>query len=553
MEKRIRILMLVLCMFLLPLRVSALEEIVMETGNNNETVVIEENQNSEINDQLDLENLEKIENPEEILQEEITPVVEETTEPTRKVATSVENATEPVVGVSNENETPAVIEPVIINSITLEGVKQEFVEGDSFTFAGTSGNPEQYTLDREDWIYYDEVDKIATSDATYQQELENTGTYLEVAEKDVNYFYSFVVTVKDGYVLAESFDISINGKTYAGFMEEELGNNQYYVWTTLACTPYAKDATYVEKLDIENVVTDAYVGKTPYYGASTPTEHFTVLGESWEYLNEVEREDGSISYRVYINASNDMLTFENPTFTTFESGKEYYYRIVVLIDDGYRLNYEGSVYDNSYNVTINGEKTTAGVFEYDDEELGGHVYEIFFDGITPTEAETIEIVENNNPVMEAAQDVSVGIDGTFDNLENAYLDGTLIAKENYTVKDSTITLLEDFIKTLAQGAYELAMRFKDGKMSFTTITIQGEEQQTTQATTTSYQTTSSEPVVQEVITKEEKTQDGTLEVQKDKQDKKEEKNNTNVGLIIFLGILIIIAIAIPITTYKKEQ
>ena len=552
MEKRIRILMLVLCMFLLPLRVSALEETMMETGNNNETVAIEENQNSEINDQLDLENLEKIENPEEVLQEDPTPV-EKTTEPTREVAASAEETTESVVGESNENATPAVTEPVTINAIALEGVKEEFVEGDSFTFAGISGNPEQYTLDREDWIYYDEVDKIATSDATYQKELENAGTYLEVAEKDINYYYSFVVTTKDGYELADSIDVSINGKSYSGYIEEELGNNQYYVWTTLTCTPYAKDATYVEKLDIENVVTDAYVGKTPYFGASTQTEHFTILGESWEYLKEEAREDGSISYRVYINASNDMLTFENPTFPTFESGKEYNYRIIVLIEDGYRLSYEGNVYNGSYNVTINGEKTTASVYEYDDEELGGHIYEVIFDGITPIEAETVEVVENNDPVIEDAQDVSVGIDGTFDNLENAYLDGTLIAKENYTVKDSTITLLEDFIKTLAQGAYELAMRFKDGKMSFTTITIQGVEQPVPPVVTTNYQTTSSEPVVQEVITKEEKTQDGTLEVQKEKQDKKEEKSNTNVGLIIFLGILIIIAIAIPITTYKKEQ
>ena len=143
--------------------------------------------------------------------------------------------------------------------------------------------------------------------------------------------------------------------------------------------------------------------------------------------------------------------------------------------------------EETFTVILNGEtKQLSGFGEMGED--GIYRYAFIITPIQPTEAETYEVTENADPVMEleALEDTTIGVDGDFSTFENAFVDGNLVEEENYEVDEeaSSITFLQSFLQTLTEGVHNIVLRFTDGHIANTTLTINGPVQETTPVTET---------------------------------------------------------------------
>ena len=160
--------------------------------------------------------------------------------------------------------------------------------------------------------------------------------------------------------------------------------------------------------------------------------------------------------------------------------------------------------------------------------------------------------------LEALEDTTIGVDGDFSTFENAFVDGNLVEEENYEVDEeaSSITFLQSFLQTLTEGVHNIVLRFTDGHIANTTLTINGPVQETTPVTETTTTSNVGGEVVYTSWTSDVEEKEEEPAKEKDEEKEKEEEKETeksNIGLIIFLIILILLAIAIPITVYRKKQ
>ena len=585
MEKKVRYLMLLLCLFLFPIRVFALEGD-LEGEQEKQENIVENISNNE--NETNLEDLEKIEDPENVLllgeesdNEEEEKEGEEPSEEEKEegeiTTKKVVNEEEKVEGEEEEEEqapgeTTIEEEPTVtateLSTITLTGVNTSLMDNATVTFSGTSGESDKYTLEREEWVnyYYNGEGyqaSYSTSDPTANADYQAQGMYFDTPTEGATYDYYVLLKLADGYSLPEELTAYVNGNTYDAYsIDYDEEENTYYVDIYLTVQGQCGSAEFVDSLAVENAILDAYLGQAPLYGASVATDHFTSFGEVWYGYRYVEYEDGSYDYYSAANASNAALLFDYETFSQFESGIGYQYFIIIKADQGYRLTPVMIDGEETYNVTINGQSV---------DSLGGYIGAdyLFEDGVyyywvglpevEATEAATYEVTENPDPVMELEEldDTTIGVDGDFSTFDNAYVDGNLVEKENYTVDttNNAITFIKSFLQTLAQGVHNVALHFTDGHMAYTTLTINGPEEETTTnnaAQQVSYEEEEEEPttgtIEEDKTEKKEDKKDDT----KEKKDEKE-KEKSNIGLIIFLIILILIAIAIPITVYRKKQ
>ena len=522
MEKKVRYLMLLLCLFLFPFRVYALDEPIEDTElntNESSTIVVKDTGYTNDNqmDQTDPEIVSKEDETEPAGEEEqpATPEVGNTTEPT----TGTEN---PVVEGDNtqssnrvllgnpssdtdtntddtepttENDTPKQdAEVTKVKQIHLNDVNTRLTIGEAFNFGATTPDTDEYTVDYEEWIAWENNTGRASADAR-NQELPNEGITVATEVGIPEYEYSVGITFKDGYDFEETesepdsdgdsytyADFTVNGYQVHGYLVyHEEGSKTYRFTLNIYVSPFSKDAEYIDQLELKDVTKDAYIGETPVYTTTTGTEHTRLESEYWYWIETSEEVALDENGQPILDKDGNpkMLTNYNINFDieAFEGEKEYYHGFIVSIDDGYFLNYLPEAgYENQYKVTINGVETDCNVVPYYDEETGRMTYDITIkEEVTPVEAPV-----NNNTETPVA-----------------------------TVTDYRYDSNDD-----GNGAVNL------------TLTT-------------------------------EKKDDSKLEVKKDDKEKEQEKEkakeNSNVGLIIFLIILVIIAIAIPVTIYKKKQ
>ncbi|MBR3210526.1 MAG: hypothetical protein IKF71_01135 [Bacilli bacterium] len=492
MEKKVRYLMLLLCLFLFPIKAFALEGAVEEIDDN---VVIEENNT----DDLYAEDLIEIENPMKVLlgeesnnndvgdeldptkktteEEEEPSVGEEPKEEENNIESDGEEPTgeNPTTGEEPSGEEPTILE---LEEFSLTGVKTDLVVGSDFSFGGSSGEPEKYTVVREEWaIYSGAGPTIASSDAAYNVELQASGKLLDAIEENKYYNYRAVLKFADGTTPASTMTAIINGTSYdASIFDYDEETNIAIIHVNIYKQAINPNAQYIDALDLLDVVLDAIAGKTPTFTATTKTEHITLVGERWEFYKMDVSPEGDNEHYIYANASNEELIDPNydNKFDTFNTDNRYTYLVVVDTEEGYRLNFENE--DTSYyKVTINGEQKDC---EVSSELLdnGGMRYYIY---------------------------VLFNVEPTVEEIEEAVVEETGEATSTYVYEEEEI----EEVATLLVSKTE-----SDEK-------------------------------------------DPKLEVRKDKQEKEAEEKDTssNAGLIVFLIILIVIAIAIPITIYRKEQ
>lgn len=594
MKKIVSYLMLVLCLFLFPFKVRALEvpeidsdEVITEnlieeekTNDLEDLVIIEDPQNvlteveSTIEEETEISTTQDEEEPEEI-NEEKNIEAQEDAENTSQDDSSFEEGEDGGTTTSEDNleeqTEPQVIE---ISEISIAGVSSELVGGEPFIFGGHSTEEEKYSVVREDWIKHEEITQISTTDSNYNNSLPEDYTYIESPDANSKYNYEILVTFKDGYDLAEEFTVIINGSEYAAYIDDlDSETNTYLLYTFYRLQALDKDTEYVELLQLENAVTEAYVDQAPLYGVSSQTDHIRVVGEIWTYYIESGSEE-DYEYTVYTNASDPSLLeeYEIP-FDKFESGKTYTYIIVVEGEAGYQLAYTvGSNNQQKYKVAINGEEKDYDMYGWLQED-GTYRYYIYVLDTTPIEAEEYTVVDNADPVVieNEIEDVTMTIESEESKIEAVYVDNELISEENYTTEENTIlTLLASFLNTLGQGIHNITMKFTNGNMAYTTITIDKATEEDSSQEEPITNEPSAMPLTQnntedikadytvQLYSNEEKENDNKLEVrekeeEKEEQEKEEKDEDNNVGLIIFLIILILIAIIIPVTIYRKNS
>lgn len=568
MEKKVSYLMLLLCLFLFPFRVHGLE--VNEVQD--DEVLVENKINDEKTENL--EDLVEIEDPEEVLVEDTSDknteeqeLGEESTD--EELNDNIEDATDDTTDPADndtaegdDSQDEPSNELIELSQITVTGVISELIGGEPFTFGATSAEADKYSVVREEWYNPGEITKISTSDENYNNALPEGYEYIASPEADKYYHYQLVIRVKEGYELSPEVTLSINGsECNAYWANSSEDTSLYLIDTDFRVQAKNTEEVYVESLDLVDVVTDAYIDQSPLYGASTTTEHFSVFGELWTYFVE-EGEGEDATYTVYTNASDSSLKEDYEIdFDKFEEGKTYSYIIVVDAEKGYRLAYTSDTnYTQNYKVTINGEESDCevGGYKLDDNT---YRYYIFVVEKTPTEAATYGVTENADPVVTEGEisDVSMTVDAPNDELESVYVDGTIVSEENYTTEGNTIlTLLASFLNTLGQGIHDVTMRFVNGNIATTTITIESQATEEEQAATPmSGQNTSEVAATYTVqnMVDDETVSDNKLEVKEQEKEEEieEEQEESNLGLIIFLIILILIAIIIPITIYRKNN
>lgn len=92
------------------------------------------------------------------------------------------------------------------------------------------------------------------------------------------------------------------------------------------------------------------------------------------------------------------------------------------------------------------------------------------------EAETVyEVTKGENQEVTATKsnEVTFTIDVDYELFDELYINGTLVPKENYTVKSGStiITLNSNYVNTLATGEYEVTATFTDGGTATTTLKL----------------------------------------------------------------------------------
>lgn len=612
MEKKVRYLMLLLCLFMFPMRVFAFEGTLDETQNEQENNVVVEEQQIE-------ENLESEEESDENLVE-ITDLEleEEADEESNEEDTVVDEALV-LMNFDGDGDEEAV-EKTELKSVEINNVNTNLYVGpaEDVEFTATVSEDSGYSIEFEAW----NGGKILTSSAEKNAELATDGMLLEeiTNENYGGYGYELYLRVDGNYELAFTqdeniapfpfIDLTINGVKYSGVIAEpgvtepevlapecvyedpETGARYYHITTGFRVYPMESEANYIDGIRISSTYIHAVLGSAPLYGVINETENMTLSTEVWmsrpiEYDEDSEEEYYKYSFSNPEYVSDWELTEEEKQamfFSNFESGRMYQYGLVFKFNSSYQLRVYPEAPDEmprfvsstdlatddddeiyipySYGkvpVYLDGSETPVmlniyylGYYDEDSEEME---LVIFFDETEPEEEVTSEILDNANAVLKSNSRGSLSIRANVD-LElfsNVYVDDVLVAKSNYTATlgSTIITFTENFLNTLSVGTHIVKMSFNDGRIAETTLEIEEEQPVTT---TTNYYSSADDN--QTVYTLAAADDDSTKKDDKKNttpEEEEEEETTNNTGLIIFLIILIIVAIAIPLTIYKKNQ
>ncbi|MBQ8131895.1 MAG: hypothetical protein IJ193_05335, partial [Bacilli bacterium] len=277
MQKKVRILMVLLCLFLFPLRVFALEEAIAGTEYNqgNDDV-------AEINTTVPVESTDEVvatTDNEELSADEAT-----------NEDSNLENTDEVNTDVSSNEETdsefdysqiegevhafdPESDSVIGIDKINITGANFDVKAGAKPTYTGKVAEEDQdkYSLAYEAWfgsnysIYYN-----------YSDSSRNDETSFETFEKMNCYYYEFAILVKDGYKLnfnykednTYSIPVSINGTDYNLYdidREEVDGGTIYSFIPNISRVSEVENGETIDSIIINDVNANITVGKAPTY------------------------------------------------------------------------------------------------------------------------------------------------------------------------------------------------------------------------------------------------------------------------------------------------
>ena len=166
-----------------------------------------------------------------------------------------------------------------------------------------------------------------------------------------------------------------------------------------------------------------------------------------------------IQYKITINdVENATITPNGMILVDYNSNKEF----VITANAGYKLT----------SVKVNGVEKLASIV---DDKLV--LENILSDAeiVVTVEKITYKVVEGAGQTYTITKDGSATfkINGEFSLFDKVYVDGNLVAEENYTAKSGStiITFKPDYMNSLAEGNHTLKVTYTDGGDATTTFTI----------------------------------------------------------------------------------
>lgn len=245
----------------------------------------------------------------------------------------------------------------VIDTIEVNNATLTFNVGDTPKFTGKEPENSKYSI-VEYWRDNVNGEGICTS-PFFNQAFEK---HIEKFKSGVNYEYSIYFRIdgdawEEGYRLADSVTIKINGKDIDFNIEDIDYNASVEAWTSNLISMMPTEVTQDNKVDtnikITNTMLDIYPGNTPRgplsdgtdahgYGAKTNSEQYELTDEFWV------RDDGKVNYY------SDPYSSEGKNeYGTFEVGHSYTYGIELKAKSGY-------IFDKNaeYKVNVDGTDMT---------------------------------------------------------------------------------------------------------------------------------------------------------------------------------------------------
>lgn len=206
------------------------------------------------------------------------------------------------------------------------------------------------------------------------------------------YWYSIVLTAKDGYVFSKDFSDSNHrikeGSEVSFAVGGFLYENKFYVsddGKTLTAWEFMDPTTVtgntqklIDEASISDAIFDYQSGDAPLAGAklslSDDLNKYEIVYECWQQFENNE----PVAAWYSDNGSHGSL----PTITAFESGKRYVYSLMLKPKDGYSFSSETVI-------TVNGQRVAAPF-------VGGSMYIPSIKTITMPTVTVIDVVEIND-------------------------------------------------------------------------------------------------------------------------------------------------------------
>ena len=245
----------------------------------------------------------------------------------------------------------------VIDTIEVNNATLTFNVGDTPKFTGKEPENSKYSI-VEYWRDNVNGEGICTS-PFFNQAFEK---HIEKFKSGVNYEYSIYFRIKgdaweEGYRLADSVTIKINGKDIDFNIEDIDYNGSVEAWTSNLISMTPTEVTQDNKVDtnirITNTMLDIYPGNTPRgplsdgtdahgYGAKTNSEQYELTDEFWV------RDDGKVNYY-----SDPYGSEGKNEYGIFEVGHSYTYGIELKAKSGY-------IFDKNaeYKVNVDGTDMT---------------------------------------------------------------------------------------------------------------------------------------------------------------------------------------------------
>lgn len=296
------------------------------------------------------------------------------------------------------------------------------------------------------------------------------------------YWYSIVLTAKDGYVFSEDFSdanhnikegsgvtFTLGGELYDGRFALSADRKTLTAWEFMDPVT-AKQGTpaVIDTVNIQNVMFSYNAGDTPKATATKGDPNAANYEIEYEYWEQMETNASGEAVPVafwYSDESRNNALAQDKRITAFEEGKSYMYSISLKAKDGYAFadNCTMTINDAAINAT-NITKSQNGLFVF-------AVKTIKPSNTTPTPEPTpdYKIIEGANSAWSQNGDgtLTFRANGEFTKFTGVKVDGNLVPADQYTaVSGSTIvTFIAEYLRTLSAGAHTLTVLFNDGECS----------------------------------------------------------------------------------------
>ena len=368
----------------------------------------------------------------------------------------------------------------VITGVSIINVNKNLDSSTPVTFTAQPGSDCAGKIDitEEGWEAGSLHDVIKSTDATPRAPIAGG-----------EYWYSIVLTAKDGYVFSEDFSdanykikegsgvtFTLGGELYDGKFALSDDRKTLTAWEFMAPVT-AKQGTpaVIDTVNIQNVTFSYNTGDTPKATATKGDSNAANYEIEYEYWEQMETNANGEAVPVafwYSDESRNNALAEDKRIAAFEEGKSYMYSISLKAKDGYTFadNCTMTINDAAINAT-NITNSQNGLFVVAVKTIkpspAAPTPTPAVPTPTPTPAYTIIEGANSSWKQNSDGTLTFRADGEFTKFTGVKVDGNLVPADQYTaVSGSTIvTFNSDYLKTLSAGAHTLTVLFNDGECS----------------------------------------------------------------------------------------